>query len=590
VAGAPEGSCRPLGDGADAPGPLIVPLRNQTLAGELRAEHDPRLARRRRSEALPRVLPTASLQRRHAAPREHGLPALRGARVSRTKLAAAHYGTRLVLTGATLVLGFIATPLVLGWLGAERFGAYRVLVEWLGWLTLLELGIGNSLQPLMSSALALDDRAKTSHVLRAGVRAYIGVAVAQAVALAVFVVVVPRLVPVSGPLVPDLIRAVLVSGAALLLVPVVPFRVLAEVSQRGWLVHTLLLVQGLASTGAALFCAHAGWGIAGQALAAVAGQVPLSIGLAVVGLIRFPDLAHRLFLGAVPRETWREIRRLNWPAFAVTFSGRLGLLSDNLLVGFLLGPAAVTPFQLTQRLASVAQVQLQGIGGATWAGLAEVHARGEIDLFRVRLLELTRLVAILGIAVLVPIAAWSRPFVGIWVGAENFGGELLTITAAAVALLHPVFSLWGWCFMSTGKPEPLVPVAVAVTGVNLACSVLLTLWIGLPGPVLGTIVSFVAVNAWALPLQLRRGFGVEPLPLAKAILAPLALGVPYAVLAWLLVQARPPTDWLELAVEMAALPPLFLAAAFFVVMGGDERRRYIARARYLIARSTGATA
>ena len=44
-------------------------------------------------------------------------------------LAALSLASGLVAHGAMLLLGFVTTPLLLRWLGAELFGAYRGLKE-----------------------------------------------------------------------------------------------------------------------------------------------------------------------------------------------------------------------------------------------------------------------------------------------------------------------------------------------------------------------------------------------------------------------------------------------------------------------------
>ena len=50
-------------------------------------------------------------------------------------------------------------------------------------------------------------------------------------------------------------------------------------------------------------------------------------------------------------------------------------MTDDLVIGGMLGPALVTSLYFTQRLATLVQALLQGIGSATWAALADLHAR-----------------------------------------------------------------------------------------------------------------------------------------------------------------------------------------------------------------------
>ena len=107
---------------------------------------------------------------------------------------------------------------------------------------------------------------------------------------------------------------------------------------------------------------------------------------------------------------------------------------------------ALGAFFLTQRLAQLAQAQLQALGSATWAGMAQLHAQGEHALFRARLVELTRLTVVLGASVLVPIVVYNPRFVAMWVGPVQFAGMTLTSISALNALLLSVTALWGLCY------------------------------------------------------------------------------------------------------------------------------------------------
>ena len=104
---------------------------------------------------------------------------------------------------------------------------------------------------------------------------------------------------------------------------------------------------------------------------------------------------------------------------------RIGTLSDSIVLSTVLGTAAATQLFLTQRLASLGQMLLNGISGAIWPSLAEMHARGERHGFNVRLAEITRLAAVLGVAGLAPVLAFNPHFVARWVGPSHDGGRLI---------------------------------------------------------------------------------------------------------------------------------------------------------------------
>ena len=273
-------------------------------------------------------------------------------------------------------------------------------------------------------------------------------------------------------------------------------------------------------------------------------------------------------------------------------SGRLGLLTDAIVAGRLLGLEAPAVLFVTQRLAALAQAQLQGIGAASWAGLAELHAQGRTDVFNRRLVELTRLVAVLGVAALAPIVAYNRRFFELWMlarmGPQGYGGDAVAAVAAFNALVLAVVSLWNWCFSGTGQVHRVAGASALGAAINLAASVALTRSLGVVGPLLGTTIAYLSIQAWVLPLLLRRTFGTPLGPLLRAVALPLAWGLPYAAaLSWL-ARSHPPRGWPGLAAAMALAALGFLAFAALALLGPDDRA--LSRARLAALRPPAADA
>ncbi|MBX6314844.1 MAG: lipopolysaccharide biosynthesis protein, partial [Isosphaeraceae bacterium] len=503
--------------------------------------------------------------------------------MTRTRLAAWNYATTLLFTATTLVTGLAITPWIVDGLGDTRYGAYRTLAECLGHFALLELGLGGALGPLLARAAGRDDAHALRATLAAGVRAYGGVAlicVAVGLALAPWI---DRLIPVGPAYVADLRRAWLIGVVGFLPLTLSPFRALVESRQRGYRVNLLLTAQAVVVAVLALLLARQGWGITGQSLAIVLGTGLVALVLASEGLRQHPGVVIAARRRPDP-EAWAALWSLSPPTLLMNACGRLGLLTDYLIVSLILEPAVVTPLYLTQRLAVLAQGQLQAVGNAAWAGLAELHARGQHEAFARRLVELTHLVAVLGVAALAPIVAYNRHFVLRWVGREMAGGDMIILVAALNALFQGVLSLWGWCFSGTTLIRRILAPTIAWSLINLAASVTLTWRLGPIGPLLGTTTSFVAAGLWGYAWELRRTFGVPLRSLAAAVLGPLAWGTPYAAGLWWLARTHRPWGYLGLAFEMGLAALGFLALAWAVVLGPDERALWRFRLAALVRR------
>ncbi|UCF41209.1 MAG: lipopolysaccharide biosynthesis protein [Gemmatimonadota bacterium] len=500
----------------------------------------------------------------------------------RARRAALNYVTGVLFTAVTMVVGLVALPYLLEWLGEERYGAWRAAADWYGYLSLLELGIGGALLPLLARAVGRTDRGALNTTMGAGIRAYARQSALMVLGGLMLVVAIRYLVPVSAANRPDLMRAALVATAALLLTPLLPFRHLAEARQEGYRVNLLLLFQSLIITSAALLLAYSGWGITGQMLALLLGGA-FFFGVLALGELRNDAGIARAAGGSVKQsEAWGELWRLNRPTLIRQLCGRVSVMSDRIIVAALLGPAMVVPLFVTQRLAELAQGQMQGVGTATWAGLAELHARGEHDTFNARLLELTALVTAWSVALLGPIVAYNHHFVSLWVGGERYAGDLVTIVVGVNGLLLAVITLWDWAFGGTGQVARLVPVSVVATAINLGLSLALTPRYGVAGPLLGTMCATLLTAAWYVPVLLHRTFGIALGVLARHVATPLLWGVPYVVVLWQLAHRRPAIGWATLAIEMAAGALAYLAVWWMLMLTVEQRAVHIARLRSVL--------
>ena len=180
----------------------------------------------------------------------------------------------VLFTAVTTTIALFATPLLVNWLGEKPFGAFRVVNDGYGYLTLLELGLGGAVGPLLARAVAQDDEAALRETVAAGAWAYGKVSLATLAVGLAFTPVVPWLArDLQGADVVDLQVAWLVGLTSFLSLGLLPFRTVVEARQLGYVVNLLLTAQAIGVTLLSLGLARAGWGITGQAMALVGGSV-----------------------------------------------------------------------------------------------------------------------------------------------------------------------------------------------------------------------------------------------------------------------------------------------------------------------------
>lgn len=493
----------------------------------------------------------------------------------------------LALAGANaahLLLSLATVPLVLKAAGEGTLGAARALQDALGYLGLLELGLTGALRPLYVQALATGDRGRLLDLNGAALRAFGRIVVATLLIALVASPLVGRM-DADGAASPVALAFAFMIGAfgytALL---ARPFAVAQEAAQKSHVIACLAVLQSIVLAGASVGFALLDFGVVGQIAA-------ITIGGLTYALITFWS-ARDMIVESVraaarraPAELRQRIWALNWSTFFNDACGRLCLMTDNLMVASFHGAAAVVPFAYTQRLLVVVQSNLQALGNASWAGLSDLIARNETDVFEQRLLELSKLVVAMSGIALVPLAAVNRSFIYLWLGPERYAGDVVTVLAAVNALILPLLSLWGWCFVGTGNVRRLNTMTAGQTVVNLTVSIGSTAWLGVWGPLLGTLAGYASAPLWWIPGEMKRLFGVKRRRLVLACARPAALCLPLAVGFHFLVARLAPLGWVELVGLTVAITIATAAIVGFFAFSREERQRSMRLVKSLAGRA-----
>jgi O-antigen/teichoic acid export membrane protein len=466
--------------------------------------------------------------------------------MSRSQNSIYNFSAGLVYALVSAAIGLLATPWLLIWLGPERLGAYKALTDWMGYLTFFELGMGGAMMAALGMKIGQEGTAAVGRMIAAGLHVYGRVMLASLAGGVTLLVAIPIAMPSRDLGQGELRISVAITLLSLILTPLLVFRALADARQRSYIYWLLLSIQFVLMTGLSLVMAWAGWGLIGQTFAWTVSQVPTLVVLVWDGVRKYgaiwkvpSKLADRKALWGLGRNT-----------FVHMLADRIGLVGDNIVIAWILGPAALAPFFLTQQLITIALSNLRGISGATWAGLVELYSRSELDAFRRRLLELTGMICGLGVAILGPIAVYNRSFVELWIGKDMYAGETVTVLACFNTLIWSIYILWGWVILGTGHIRMWVPYSVASTLINIVISIIGTFTMGVIGPLIGSTAGLLLVMSWSLPGLLKRVFGISPWELWRAVMIPLRWGVIYLAAMCIFIYRYPPQGWLELLTMM----------------------------------------
>jgi len=173
----------------------------------------------------------------------------------------------------------------------------------------------------------------------------------------------------------------------------------------------------------------------------------------------------------------------------------------------------------------------------------------------------------------VPIACYNPYFLSLWVGANRYAGEAVNLLGAVNTFFLGLLSLWGWVFTGTSNVTQIVPATLLTSGINLVASLVFTKWLGLSGPLWGTLAGFMVSICWIL-LLLRRTLGTSLRSLSWAFLKPLIFAIPYSCCLGWISRNHTPWGWIGLGVEIISGALCYLAIAWLLILESAERDRW----------------
>jgi O-antigen/teichoic acid export membrane protein len=182
--------------------------------------------------------------------------------------------------------------------------------------------------------------------------------------------------------------------------------------------------------------------------------------------------------------------------------------SDNFVIAHFLGPAQVTPYSVTWKLVGYAAALQIVITPALWPAYAEAYVRRDFQWMR-RTLHYVML-STMGVAATccAVFIGWGRTIIRLWAGPAAVPSQTLIVLMCIWILISTFTANTATVLIATSETKLQAWLSVVAAAINLAASIWLVRTIGLPGVILGTILSYVFVlivpQTWKVLQVLRQ--------------------------------------------------------------------------------------
>lgn len=487
---------------------------------------------------------------------------------------------------AKLAVGLIVVPILVSSLGRSLFGVWEMLGRLVGYMESTDGRPTQALRLVVSHQQSTaDDHAK---------RRWVGSA------LAVWVYFLPLW---------------LAAGILLIwLAPVVtkvPVELHASVRWACGLMMAGVLVAGLASLpesvlrgsnlGYKRMGLQAGLSLAGGALLVAAVYAGLGLpGLAGAGIVLAGLTGLCFFVLARRQVSWfgfeqpraSEINTLLgmslWIA-AGDLIAKLLLASDVLVLGAVLSATAVTSYVLTGYATRLAVNLYTLAADSAMPGMAGIIGSKNYSRaaeLRTELLAITTVfMAAAGSAVLV----WNRAFVQLWVGGENYAGQLINLLLVLIAAQTAFIRCDAYIIDAALQPNRRVQVSAVAAIATLAFTIGLTWAAGMTGLCLGILAGRATQTLW-YPGLVRQCLGRAPELSLRWLVRPLAVMAALFGLATYLGQFARADNWILWTLAVLLTMALALVAMLAAGLPNALRRSVLGRIKMMLHRGTSGRA
>lgn len=432
---------------------------------------------------------------------------------------------------ATLASGLVVTPIIVGALGTEQFGIWALIGSILGFIGLLDLGIGPSVIRFAAEQRGRGARDETSELTSTAFAIYLVLTLVTMALAVVLAWLLPLAVEISDQYVRAAQLAVVISiGTFVLRFPVGLFSYLLAGQQR----YDVLNIGNL--LGAVLY-----FGLAVAILYVADG------GLVALALISAAVTAFRLLLPLfwLRRElpelrlsrslvTWRQARELlhfSSRNMLIQVASKVVFSTDVIVVGIVLGSVAAGVYGIPAKLFALAF----GVGIASttllFPLLSELEGADDRGRQERYLLAGVRLGLAIVVAVGLPLVFLPDRFLEAWLPSDfdvSTSAPILAILMVSLLFAQPGHLLAQF-LVARGRHGRLAVARLATVAVNLLLSIGLALWVGLWGVALATLVTEALSVTVVLPYLLRRESSASLPAMAAAWLRPVGLGALAAI-------------------------------------------------------------
>jgi O-antigen/teichoic acid export membrane protein len=397
--------------------------------------------------------------------------------------------TRVIQLVILTVSGFALTPYTVHKLGSEQYGLWALASTFVGFYSLLDLGLSGAVFTRMSHALGARDSETATRIYATGLRLFSslgGILIIGTILAAMGILLLHRGSGVT------LSAAILILGLQVSIsFPMrAPYGVLNagghfEVTSLAGIVSAILRAVGT------VVVLRAGQGVVGLAIVFLLSWVPSYIFVCLAVHWRYPFIRARA-LTKWHGDTAKGLFSFGVPVLIGQIADRIRLQSDALVVSLFLGLSAVAHYNVASTLVLYYMDGICAIIGVLTPVLAMQTSAKDPEGMRRSLFVGTRLGLSSAAFVAFGLIAWGRAFISRWMGPAFLDAYPVMVILAVAMFFDLVQSTTVNALYATFHQKTYAKINICEAVANFVLSLVLAPHYGMQGIAFGTLIPAVA--------------------------------------------------------------------------------------------------
>ncbi len=429
-----------------------------------------------------------------------------------------------------MAVGFFLSPFILHRLGNIAYGVWVLAISVVGYMSLLDLGMQNSVLRFVSQGHIKKDHESASEAISAALWVRMQISGLIILLSAGLTVVFPLVFKIPPELVSDARKAIMLIGttSAIFMSVGVVGGVLSALNRYD-LQNSIVLLQTAVRVIGVVFVLRSGHGIVAIAVCEFVAVVVGSVVMVWVARRLYPEL--RMRFSKPKKETLRKIWSYSSYVFLTSVAVLLVYQTDNLVVGAFVSTAAVTFYAIANSLCRYVTQVVGSMGNTFMPAASTYEAAGDTAGLLMLYKNGTRATLMVSLPILITLILRGPAFIGLWMGPQYSHSSGIVLIILSIPLIFAFANRTATAIaFGVEKHKTTSRWAIGEGVANLILSVVLVHWYGIYGVAVGTMIPSLFAQLVLWPGYISELVGLSRSEVLLKVWAPMFLAaIPFAV-------------------------------------------------------------